>query len=62
MGLPEEMKAKYKLEKWKRGYVIASIKDRGVRVVTQLLASKLMRKCHVDEVPASVIALAGKCA
>lgn len=51
------MNAKYKLEKRKRGYVIASIKDKGVHVATQLLASKLMSKCHADKVPASVIAL-----
>jgi len=56
------MKAKYKLEKRKRGYVIASIKDRWVRVATQLMASKLMRKCHADEVPTPIIALLDECA
>ena len=35
-----------------------SIKDKGVRVATQLLARKLMRKCRADEVPAPVVALA----
>jgi len=30
VGLTEEMKAKYKLEKQKCGYAIASIKDQGV--------------------------------
>lgn len=34
VGLAETMKAKYKLEKGKCGYVIASINDRGVRVTT----------------------------
>ena len=58
LALTEAMKAKYKLEKKKRGYTIASIKDKGVHVATQLLVGKLMRKCHTDEVPASVIALA----
>ena len=57
LALTEAMKVKYKLEKRKRGYVIASIKDQGVCVATQLLANKL-RKCWVDEVPTSVIALA----
>jgi len=58
LGLVEAMKAKYKLEKKKRGYIIASIKYWGVCIATQLLASKLMRKCHADEVLTSVIALA----
>lgn len=61
MGLTEAMKAKYKLDKRMRGYVIASIKDRGVLVATQLLANKLMRKFRADEVPAFVIALAEQC-
>lgn len=51
------MKAKYKLEKRKKGYIIASIKEKGVRIATQLLAAKLVRKCHADEVSASLIAL-----
>ena len=55
------MKANYKREKRKRGYVIVSIKDQGVHVATQLLADKLMRKCRVDKVPAFVIALAKQC-
>jgi len=62
LGLAEDMKAKYKLEKKKWGYVIESIKYRGVRISTQFLASKLMRKCHVDEVLTSVIALVEQCA
>lgn len=50
LGITDTMKAKYKLKKMKRGYVIVSIKDKAVHVATQLLARKLMRKCHVDEV------------
>jgi len=57
VGLAEAMKAKYKLEKWKRGYVVASIKDRGLHIATQLLAGKLMRKCCIDEVPAKLPAV-----
>ena len=34
LALAEAMKAKYKLEKRKRGYVIARIKDHGVHVAT----------------------------
>lgn len=61
LALAEAMKAKYKLEKRNWGYVIASIKYQGVRIATQLLANKLMRKCHADKVPASVIVLAEHC-
>jgi len=58
LALVEAMKKKYKLEKKKRGYTITSIKDKGVRIATQLLASKVMRKCSGDEVLAPVVALA----
>lgn len=61
LALAEAMKTKYKLEKKKWGYAIASIKDKGLRGATQLLASDLMRKCHADEVLASVIALLEQC-
>jgi len=62
LALAEAMKAKYKLEKKKRGYAITSIKDKGVCVATQILASKVMRKCLANEIPTSVVALAEKCA
>lgn len=62
LALAESMKAKYKLEIKKRGYAISSIKDKGVHIATQLLASKVMRKCRVDEVPVPVVALAEQCA
>jgi len=58
LSLAEAMKTKYKLEKKNRGYAISSIKDKGVRVATQLLDRKVMRKCHADEVPMLVVALA----
>jgi len=62
VGLAEAMKVKYKLEKQKQGYAIASIKYRGVHVATQLLARKFMRKGRADKVPTSVIALTEQCA
>ena len=58
LALIEAMKTKYKLEKKKRGYVIVSIKDKGMHVATQLLAGKLIQKCCADEEPTPVIALA----
>lgn len=57
LALAESMKAKYKLEKKKRGYAISNIKDKGVHIETQLLACKVMRKCRDDEVPMPVVAL-----
>jgi len=55
LALAEAIKAKYKLERKKRGYAISSIKDKGVHIANQLLAGKVMRKCHADEVLASMI-------
>lgn len=59
--LAEVMKMKYKLEKEKRGYAISSIKDKAVHVATQILTCKVMRKCHANEVPVPVVALAKQC-
>lgn len=61
LALTEAMKKEYKLEKKKRGYAINNIKDKGVHIATQLLAGKVMRKFHGDEVPALVILLAEQC-
>ena len=58
LALTEAMKTKYKLEKKKSGYAIFSIKDKVVCVATQILASKVMRKCCINEVRASVVSLA----
>ena len=55
------MKKKYKLEKKKRGYVISSINNKEIRVATHILAGKVMQKCRMDEVPASVVALVEQC-
>lgn len=62
LAFADAMKAKYKLEKKKRGYAIASIKDKGVCITTQLLAGKLMRKCRADEVLVFLIVLVEHCA
>lgn len=58
----ESLKKKYKLEKNQRGYAIASIQDKGVRIATELLAGKVMRKCRGNEVPTVVVPLAEQCA
>ena len=61
LALAEAMKMKYKLEKKKRGYTISNIKKKVVRIPTQILAGKVMRKYHTNEAPTLVIALAEKC-
>ena len=58
MAVTKAMKKKYKLEKKKRGYAISSINNKLVKVVTQILAGNVMRKCRTDEVPMLVVALA----
>ena len=62
LALMEAMKKKFKLEKKKWGYAISNINNPIVKVETQILAGKVMRKCPADEVPAPVIALAAQCA
>ena len=58
MAIAMAMKMKYKMEKKKRGYAISSINNNEIRVATQILASKVMRKCRLDEVPMLVVSLA----
>lgn len=60
-ALAEGIKEKFKLVKKPRGYTISSISDLAVKVATQILEGKVMRKCRTDEVSAPVIALAAQC-
>lgn len=62
LALAKAMKKKYKLKKKKRGHAISSIKDKQAHVATQLLASKVMRKCCDNEVLVLVVVLAKQCA
>lgn len=52
------MKEKCRLVKEPRGYAISSIYDPTVKVATQILVGKVMRKCHADEMLVPVVALA----
>ena len=54
------MKDKYGLEKNIRGYDIAFIKDQLVRFAIRELASKLMRKFHLNYIRTVVIELVQK--
>lgn len=49
---------KIKLVKNPCEYTLSSICDLAVKVATQILAGKLMRKCRADEVLVPVVALA----
>jgi len=60
--LVESMKEKFKLVKKPRGYASSSICDPTMKVAMQILTGKVMQKCHADEVPVPVIALAQQCA
>jgi len=60
-NLIEKMKEKFKLVKKPHGYSITSITNPAVQVATQIIAGKVMRKCHADEVLAPVISLAAQC-
>lgn len=42
--------------------MISSINNVVVNVVMQILVGKVMRKCHMDEVPVLVVSLAAQCA
>lgn len=56
--LAEQMKEKLKLIKNSHGYSISSITDPAVRVATQILVGKIMRKCRTDEALTLVVSLA----
>lgn len=62
LAFAEVMKTKFKLEKKKWGYAISNINNLVVKVETQILTGKVMRKCCADEVPTLVIALVAQCA
>jgi len=62
LAIAKAMKNEYKLEKKKRGYAISSISNKAVKVATQIMVGKDIRKCRIDEVPTPVVALAKQCA
>jgi hypothetical protein len=56
--LAKEMKNKYGTETGTRGIIIKRINDAATQMATKILAYKLLRKCHRDEVLARVITIA----
>jgi hypothetical protein len=61
-SLAEEMKKKYGTERGSRGMIINRISEPTMRLVTKLMACKLLRKCRKEEAPAGVIAAVTQCA
>lgn len=59
--LAERMKDKFKLVNKPRKYSISSTTDLSVKVATQILARKIMRKCRVDDLSTLVVSLAAQC-
>ena len=59
--LVDRMKNKFVLIKKSRGYSILSITYKAMQFSTQILAFKVMRKCHTNKVSAIVISLVAQC-
>lgn len=57
--LAVRMKDKFKLTKKPLKYSICSITDPVIKVATQFLARKIMRKCHTDEVQDTICVISG---
>jgi len=55
------MKKKFELIKKPHSYSIKSINNPMVKISTQILANKVMRKCRMDVVPAPMVSLAAQC-
>ena len=56
------IKDKFKLAKKPHGYSISSRTNPAIKVATQILARKIMRKWRVDEVLTPVVSLVAQCA
>lgn len=59
--LAKRMKDKFKIVKNPRRYSIYNITDPVVKVVAQILAGKIMGKCHMDEVLTPIVSLVTWC-
>jgi hypothetical protein len=55
------VKAQFDTTRGNRGIIIKEINDNMTRFTSKLMACKLLRKCHREEAPAGVIAVAAQC-
>jgi hypothetical protein len=60
--LAEEMKKKYGTDRGTQGIIINKINDVATQMGGKILACKLLKKCHREEVSARVVAVAAQCA
>jgi hypothetical protein len=59
--LTEDMKKKFGTNKRTQGNIIKRIKYFTIQMAAKIMACKLLRKCHKEEVPTGVIAVAAQC-
>jgi hypothetical protein len=59
-ALVEEMKKKYGIARGMRDIKIKRINNTTIQLGANILACKFLRKCHKDEVPTRVIAIAAE--
>ena len=57
-NLIERMKDKFKHVRKPCRYSISSITNPAVKVVAEILAGKIMKKCRTDKVPTLIVSLA----
>jgi hypothetical protein len=55
------MKKKYGTDRWTRGIIIKRINDTTTQLGMKILACKLLRKCHREEVLAGVVVVEAQC-
>ena len=59
--LAEEMNKKHSIDRGTQGIIIKRINDFVTQMAAKILACKLLRKFHREEVPTKVIAIASQC-
>jgi hypothetical protein len=60
-AIAEEMKKKYGTSRGTRGIIIKPINNAATQLGEKILACKLLRKCHREEVLAGVVAVTTQC-
>jgi len=61
-SLTKEMKKTYGTERGSHGIIIKRTSDASIRMATNAMACKMLRKFRKEEVPAGVVAIATQCA
>jgi hypothetical protein len=61
-ALMKVMKKNYGKERGLRNIIIKQISDAATKMEKKFMACKILRKCHKEEVPTGVFAVAAECA